>query len=246
MRILIVEDDVPLAVGLRSILESDGHETELTVRGKDALLATSRQRFDLIILDIGLVGMDGFEVLRRLRAEQAIPVLVLTARDEVADRVRGLDLGADDYLAKPFAVSEFTARVRAVLRRSQTDNDGRIVHGPLVVDLIGARAFLQDVPLQFSPREWAVLQVLLAKVGKVVPKAAIMDAIAGWAEDLSINAIEVYVSRLRSKLEPAGIKIRTVRGFGYMLEALKPPAEAAPLAPRLSLWGRERQIKRRS
>jgi two-component system OmpR family response regulator len=235
MQILIAEDDVPLAVGLCSILEGDGHETEVTVRGEDALAATSRERFDLIILDIGLAGMDGFEVLRRLRgAENATPVLVLTARDEVADRVQGLDLGADDYLAKPFAVAEFTARVRAVLRRSKMYDDGRIVHGPLVVDLIGGRAFLQDVPLDLSPREWAVLQVLLAKVRKVASKAAMVDSIAGRAQDLSINAIEVYVSRLRCKLEPAGIKIRTVRGYGYMLEPFKAPAEAAPLDPRLS------------
>jgi two-component system OmpR family response regulator len=235
MRVLIVDDDVPLTLVLCSILESDGYEANVAVCGEDALVAMSRDCFDLVTLDIGLTGMDGFEVLRRLRgAEMVIPVLVLTARDEVADRVRGLDLGADDYLAKPFAVAEFTARVRAVLRRSQACLAGRIVHGPLVVDLIGQRTYLQGVPLNLGPREWAVLQVLLAKVEKIVSKDAILNAIVGWTQDLSINAVEVYISRLRSRLEPAGIKIRTVRGFGYMLEAFKGSAMSASGTAKLS------------
>jgi two-component system OmpR family response regulator len=152
-----------------------------------------------------------------------MPVLVLTARDAVDDRVRGLDLGADDYMAKPFAMPELTARVRALLRRSQAHGDPRIVHGPLAIDTVARRAFLRGEPLELAAREWAVLEVLLAKVEKIVSKEAIIQAVAGWGDDLSPNAIEVYISRLRSKLEPAGIRIRTVRGFGYMLEEFKEP-----------------------
>ena len=222
MRLLIVEDDAPLASGLQRILEGEGHAVDVTSRGEEAMLAAAQEKFDLVILDIGLPQMDGFEVLRRLRAaERPMPVLVLTARDSVDDRVRGLDLGADDYMVKPFAAPELTARVRALLRRSQAHGGPRVVHGPLVLDTVARRAFLRDAPLELAAREWAVLEVLLAKVEKIVSKEAIIQAGAGWGDDLSPNAIEVYVSRLRSKLEPAGVKIRTVRGFGYMLEEFK-------------------------
>jgi two-component system OmpR family response regulator len=223
MRLLIVEDDAPLASGLQRILEAEGHAVDVTARGEEAVSAASNEKFDLVILDIGLPQMDGFEVLRRLRSSVSdksgpTPVLVLTARDAVEDRVRGLDLGADDYMVKPFAMPELTARVRALLRRSQAHGGPRIAHGPLTLDTVARRAFLRNEPLELAAREWAVLEVLLAKVEKIVSKEAIIQAVAGWGDDLSPNAIEVYVSRLRSKLEPAGIKIRTVRGFGYMLE----------------------------
>jgi two-component system OmpR family response regulator len=222
MKLLIVEDDASLASGLRRILEAEGHTVAVSLGGEDAMAAASQERFDLVILDIGLPRMDGFEVLRRLRtAEKPMPVLVLTARDAVEDRVRGLDLGADDYMVKPFAMPELTARVRALLRRSQSHGGPRIVHGPLTVDTVARRAFLRGEPLELAAREWAVLEVLLAKTEKIVSKESIIQAVAGLAEELSANAIEVYVSRLRSKLEPAGIKIRTVRGFGYMLEEFK-------------------------
>jgi two-component system OmpR family response regulator len=222
MKLLIVEDDASLASGLRRILEAEGHTVAVSLGGEDAMAAASQERFDLVILDIGLPRMDGFEVLRRLRtAEKPMPVLVLTARDAVEDRVRGLDLGADDYMVKPFAMPELTARVRALLRRSQSHGGPRIVHGPLTVDTVARRAFLRGEPLELAAREWAVLEVLLAKTEKIVSKESIIQAVAGLAEELSANAIEVYVSRLRSKLEPAGVKIRTVRGFGYMLEEFK-------------------------
>jgi two-component system OmpR family response regulator len=225
VRLLIVEDDAPLASGLQRILEAEGHAVDVTPRGEEAVLAASNEKFDLVILDIGLPQMDGFEVLRRLRAGPPgggpMPVLVLTARDAVDDRVRGLDLGADDYMVKPFAMPELTARVRALLRRSQAHGGPRIAHGPLQLDTVARRAFLKGEPLELAAREWAVLEVLLARVEKIVSKEAIIQAVAGWGDDLSPNAIEVYVSRLRYKLEPAGIRIRTVRGFGYMLEEYK-------------------------
>jgi two-component system OmpR family response regulator len=219
MRILIVEDDAILARGLVRILESEGYAVDTVTRGEQALLAMKQERFDLVILDVGLPGMDGFEVLRRLRAvPEPAPVLLLTARDALEDRVRGLDLGGDDYVAKPFAMSELVARVRALIRRSQARAGPKVVHGPLVLDSVARRAYLSGVPLELAAREWAVLEVLLARAGRIVSKDSIIQAVVGWDEELSANAIEVYVSRLRTKLEPASVHIRTVRGFGYMLE----------------------------
>ena len=226
VRILIVEDDATLASGIARILEGEGHAVDVMNAGERALLATRQEQFDVIILDVGLPDIDGFEVLRRLRgADDATPVLVLTARDALGDRVRGLDLGADDYLAKPFAMPELTARVRALVRRSQARIGPKIVHGPLVLDTLARRAQLGGVPLELAAREWSVLEVLLARVEKIVSKEAIIQAVANWGEELTLNAIEVYVSRLRAKLEPAGIRIRTVRGFGYMLEEFKAQQE---------------------
>jgi len=219
MRILIVEDDSTLGSGLVRILQAEGYAVDLMPRGEQAVLAAERERFDLVILDVGLPGIDGFEVLRRLRGgAQRMPVLVLTARDTVDDRVHGLDLGADDYMAKPFAMPELAARVRALIRRSQAQTGPRVVHGPLALDTVARRAFLRGAPLDLAAREWAVLEVLLARVERIVSKESIIQAVASWGDELSPNAIEVYVSRLRGKLEPAGIRIRTVRGFGYMLE----------------------------
>ena len=212
MRILIVDDDTVVAGGVARILESEGFAVDTIAKGEQAILAAKQERFDLVILDVGLPGMDGFEVLRRLRAEaQRVPVLLLTARDAVDDRVHGLDLGADDYVAKPFAMSELAARVRALIRRSQAQAGPKVVHGPLLLDTVARRAFLNGEPLELAGREWAVLEVLLARVERVVSKDAIIQAVANWGEELSLNAIEVYVSRLRAKLEPAGIRIRTVR-----------------------------------
>jgi two-component system OmpR family response regulator len=219
VRILIVEDDAALASGIARILEGEGHAVDVMARGEQAVLGARQERFDVILLDIGLPGIDGFEVLRRLRAAgDRTPVLVLTARDALDDRVHGLDLGADDYLAKPFAMPELAARVRALVRRSQAQTGPKIVHGPLVLDTLARRAQLAGAPLDLAAREWAVLEVLLSRVEKIVSKEAIIQAVASWGEELTPNAIEVYVSRLRAKLDPSGIRIRTVRGFGYMLE----------------------------
>ncbi len=222
MRILIAEDDAALAEGLSRLLEAEGYAVDVVDTGERALLAAGTEKFDLAILDIGLPGVDGFEVLRRLRSSgRKLPVLVLTARDAVGDRVHGLDLGADDYMAKPFSTPELAARVRALIRRSQAKTEPKIEHGPLVMDIAGKRAFLQGQALELAGREWAVLEVLLSRVEKVVSKESIIQAVASWGEELSQNAIEVYVSRLRAKLEPAGVRIRTVRGFGDMLEEFK-------------------------
>jgi DNA-binding response OmpR family regulator len=222
VRLLIVEDDTSLATGLMRALSNEGYDVSAAVNGEEALERVRSEPYDLLVLDIGLPGIDGFEVLRRLRAGgYALPVLILTARDAVDDRVRGLDLGADDYMPKPFALPELAARVRALGRRGRGQVGPRIVHGPLVLDTAARRAWLNGEPLEMAAREWSVLQVLLERVERTVSKEAIIEAVAGLSDDLSLNAIEVYVSRLRAKLEPAGIRIRTVRGFGYMLEEHK-------------------------
>jgi DNA-binding response OmpR family regulator len=218
VRLLIVEDDTSLATGLMRALSNEGYDVSAAVNGEEALERVRSEPYDMLVLDIGLPGIDGFEVLRRLRAGgYALPVLILTARDAVDDRVRGLDLGADDYMPKPFALPELAARVRALGRRGRGQVGPRIVHGPLVLDTAARRAWLNGEPLEMAAREWSVLQVLLERVERTVSKEAIIEAVAGLSDDLSLNAIEVYVSRLRTKLEPAGIRIRTVRGFGYML-----------------------------
>ncbi|MEO8202955.1 MAG: response regulator transcription factor [Betaproteobacteria bacterium] len=221
-RLLVVEDDASVAAGLAGALSLEGHVVEHRASGEAALARIAGAPFDLLVLDIGLPGIDGFEVLRRLRLQgHTTPVLVLTARDAVGDRIHGLDLGADDYMTKPFSIQELAARVRALLRRRLAAQGQRLVHGPLELDVIARRAFLSDAPLELAAREWAVLEVLLSRVEKLVSKESIGDALTGGREDLSANAIEVYISRLRAKLDPAGIRIRTVRGFGYMLEEFR-------------------------
>ena len=218
MRILVVEDDALLADGLTSALSRAGHATTQahTGRGADALLAS--EDYDLVVLDIGLPDVDGFEVLRRLRARRSVAnVLVLTARDAVEDRVHGLDLGADDYLTKPFSVSEFEARVRALLRRGQAPPAGWSIAG-LTVDAAGKRITVHDKPVDLTPREWSLLELFLTRPRRVLSKEQIAESLFSLDEQLSPNAIEVHVSRLRTKIEPAGVRIRTVRGFGYVWE----------------------------
>jgi two-component system response regulator TctD len=180
--------------------------------------------YDLLILDIGLAGIDGFETLRRVRADNlAVPVLILTARDAVEDRVRGLEGGADDYLVKPFALTELVARARALVRRSQARTSNQLQLARLRVDQEARRAYIDDEPLALSAREWDVLGFLMARAGKVVPKEHIALASNAWDQGVSDNAIEVCLSRLRAKIEPGGVQLRTVRGLGYLLEEMPTP-----------------------
>ena len=219
MHILLVEDDPALADSTARALRSQGWVVDVTARGEPVPLSVRQDPYDLVILDIGLPGIDGFETLRRVRAQgSATPVLMLTARDAVEDRVRGLDAGADDYLVKPFALTELLARARVLHRRAQARIDATLTLGRLKMDLDAKRAFVDAQPLELSAREWSVLEYLLARAGKVVAKEQILQAVAGWDEAISENAIEVYVSRLRAKLDAARVRIRTVRGFGYLLE----------------------------
>ena len=223
MRILLVEDDAALADTTTRALQSQGWAVDWSTRGEQVAQSVLQDPYDLVVLDIGLAGIDGFETLRRLRAAgSTTPVLMLTARDAVEDRVRGLEGGADDYLVKPFAITELVARVRVLTRRAQVRRDDTLVLGSLRMDLAAKRVFANSVAVELSAREWSVLEYLLARVGKVVSKEQILQGIAGWDEVLSENAVEVYVSRLRSKLEPAGVRVRTIRGFGYLLEADEP------------------------
>ena len=183
--------------------------------------ALSTQDFDLLILDLGLPKMSGLDVLKRLRARNShLPVLILTAADSIEQRVRGLDLGADDYMAKPFSLYELEARVRALTRRGAGGGPTMISHGPLNFDQIGRIAYINDQVIDLSAREVGLLEVLLQRTGRLVSKDQLVDHLCEWGEEVSNNAIEVYVHRLRKKIEVGGIRIATVRGLGYCLEKL--------------------------
>lgn len=226
MRVLIVEDDKALADGLIRTLRGSGYAVDHAATGELALRAAREEHFDLIVLDIGLPGIDGFETLRSLRKHSSIgSILILTARDAESDRVKGLDLGADDYVTKPFSLPEFEARVRALIRRSQAVRSPELRYGALTINTVSKRARIAGQHLELTPREWGVLEYLLTRAGQVVSKEQMLQALCSWDVSLTHNAIEVYVSRLRSKLQSAGIHIRTVRGFGYMVD--DPDAKAA-------------------
>ena len=218
MRILIAEDDTIIADGLCRPLRQAGYAVDWAANGHDADTALLTVSYDLLILDLGLPKLSGLEVLKRLRSRNSqLPVLVLTALDGTHDRVKGLDLGADDYMVKPFELAELEARVRALTRRS-SGTAPTIVCGPLSFDQVGRVAQIDGVPLELSAREIGLLEVLLSRMGRLVSKDQLVDHLCGWGEEVSHNAIEVYVHRLRKKLESGGVKIATVRGLGYCLE----------------------------
>ena len=218
MRILVVEDDAVLADGLTSSLKQAGYGADWISNGDEADDVLAYQTYDLVILDIGLPRRDGLQVLERLRKRRdRTPVLILTARDAVQDRVRGLDLGADDYLTKPFELPELEARVRALLRRGVAGGSSEICLGSLRFDTAGRRVEIGNQPLELSAREMHVLELLLLNAGRVISKEKILQNLCGWREDVSDNAIEVYIHRLRKKLESSGISIRTIRGLGYLI-----------------------------
>ncbi len=226
MRILIAEDDSILADGLVRSFRQSGYAVDHVKNGSEADAALSMQTFDLLILDLGLPRMSGLEVLRRLRARNsALPVLILTAVDGVDERVKGLDLGADDYMSKPFHLNELEARVRALTRRGSGGGPTVLRHGSLAYDQVGRIASVNDQVLELSAREVGVLEVLLQRIGRLVSKEQLVDHLCEWGEEVSNNAIEVYVHRLRKKIEPSGVRIVTVRGLGYCLE--KPVANCA-------------------
>lgn len=219
MRILLIEDDAAMGHATSRALASQGWAVEWLQRG-DALQGVARQgEHDLIVLDVGLPDTDGFEVLKSFRARGGtIPVLMLTARDAIEDRVRGLETGADDYLVKPFAMAELIARINALARRSQGRADDCVCVGALTLDLAAKRASVAGAPVELTLREWTVLVYLVSQLGRVVSKEQIVAAVSNWESAPSGNAIEVYVSRLRRKLGDAGVSIRSIRGFGYLLE----------------------------
>ena len=227
MRILLAEDDSVLADGLTRSLRQSGYAIDGVSNGQEADTALSTQEFDLLILDLGLPKLSGLEVLRRLRARGSLlPVLILTAADSIEQRVKGLDLGADDYMAKPFALSELEARVRALTRRGNGGGATVVKHGPLTYDQVGRSAYIHEQMLELSARELGLLEILLARTGRLVSKEQLVDHLCEWGEEVSNNAIEVYVHRLRKKIEVGGIRIATVRGLGYCLEKYSERANA--------------------
>ena len=231
MRLLLVEDDVMVASGIKLGLTNAGYTVDWVGSAERAEQALQSESFDAAIVDIGLPGMDGLELTRRLRSNgQAMPVLILTARDALHDRVQGLDIGADDYMVKPFELPELLARLRALLRRSQAATSAVLSFGPLEMDQAQRRIVLAGQVLEVGPREWSVLEYLLMQAPKPAAKDKLLAALTGWDKEITPNAIEVYVSRLRAKLEPSGIALRAIRGFGYRLE-LKAAGDGAATSP---------------
>lgn len=220
MRLLLVEDDEPLGQGLAGSLRLGGYAVDWFKTGAQASAALSVERFDAVILDLNLPDADGLSLLQAWRQQgDRTPVLILSARDEIKDRVRGLNLGADDYLVKPFDLSELEARLRVLIRRMQ---GGQVVNditvGDLTLDMAQRRGVLGERDLQLTPREFALLQTLALKVGQVVPRDVLLGRLVDFDQDLSDNALDILIHRARKKLEGSRLTLRTLRGFGYLLE----------------------------
>ena len=223
MKILIVEDDPQMRELIERGLTADGYETHAVDNGVDALIAVSTEEFALAAIDVMLPQMSGFEICRRIRQSgSSMPLLLLTARNAVEDRVFGLDAGADDYLTKPFAFVELSARVRALLRRDANADKLVLTVGALRIDSLAVAATVAGHPLSMSPKEFALLRLLAGAVGSVVSRTRILEEVWGSAQNIDPNIVDQYVSYLRRKLEPvdAGVRIVTKRGSGYLLETL--------------------------
>ena len=221
MRILLVEDDAVLANALKQSLMQGGYAVDCASDGMAANQALMHESYDCVLLDLGLPRLDGFEVIRQARTRKVdTPILIMTARDSLSDRVHGLDLGADDYLIKPFAVPELEARVRALVRRKFGATETTLSLGALEVNSASRQASAHGKPLDLSPREFAALEALLLQAGRVVSKEHLASHLYGWGDEVTDNAIEVCIFRLRKKLAPHNITIKTVRGLGYLLDKL--------------------------
>lgn len=220
MRLLLVEDDAMIGEGVCKGLRQDGFTVDWVRDGRAAELALDDSLHDLMLLDLGLPGKEGLDVLKTLRRKgNQIPVLILTARDALSDRVGGLDAGADDYLAKPFDLEELSARVRALLRRRTGRAETVVRHGRLTLNPVTHEAALDEQPLQLSAREFALLEALIERPGAVLSVAQLQEKIYGWDDEVGSNTIEVYIHSLRKKLGTAFIK--NVRGVGYMVPKLQ-------------------------
>jgi two-component system response regulator TctD len=218
MRLLIIEDDHALARGITKVFRDQGLAVDHAARGKDALAMIKLEPYDAILLDLGLPDMDGLAVLKAVRQSHSnIPILILTARDATSDRVKGLDQGADDYLSKPFAIEELEARVRALMRRGLGNPEPVLTLGSLKLDRITGAAYLNDQLLELTRRERAVLESLAVRIGNVVPRTRLAANVFSFDDMVAPNALEVYIGRLRRKLESSDIEIVTVRGLGYLL-----------------------------
>jgi DNA-binding response OmpR family regulator len=216
MRVLLVEDDVMIGEAVRDALRTDHYAVDWVRDGATADTALRAQPYDLVLLDLGLPKRDGLEVLRALRSRgQRVPVLVATARDAVGDRIAGLDAGADDYVVKPYDTDELLARIRALIRRSAGHAEPVFSHKGVTLNPATREATVQGEPVTLSGREWAVLETMLARPGVVFSRAQLEEKLYGWKEEISSNAVEVYVHGLRRKL--GGDLIQTVRGLGYVI-----------------------------
>lgn len=219
MRILIAEDDTPIADAIGASLRHANHAIDRVADGAQADAALRDGSYDLLILDLGLPALDGSEVLQRLRRRGAgLPVLVITAREGLNERVRVLDLGADDYLVKPFALAEFEARVRALLRRSSSQGTPDLRIGRLRLDLPGHRAWIADEALELTAREFGLVEALALRPQRITNRAQLIEALCSWDQELTDNGLDIAIHRLRRKLYGSGAGIRTVRGLGYLLE----------------------------
>jgi two-component system OmpR family response regulator len=219
MRILLAEDDPSIAEGICASLRHGGHAVDHVASGSLADSALRDHDYDLLVLDLGLPSLDGSEVLRRLRSRgTGLPVLVVTARDGLPERIRVLDLGADDYLVKPFALSEFEARVRALLRRASSQGKPELLLGSLRLDLPGHRAWIDQAPLELTAREFGLLEALALRADRVTSRAQLIEALCDWDQELTDNGLDIAIHRLRRKLQGSGTGVRTIRGLGYLLE----------------------------
>jgi len=217
MRLLLVEDDRAIGQGIRVALNNEGYTLDWLEDGVSALHALRSEPFDLLLLDLGLPRMDGFDLLRQLRAEElALPVLIITARDGTADRIAGLDAGADDYLIKPFDVDELKARVRALLRRSQGRAQPLLEHAGISLDPASQQVSFKGNEVLMTPMEYQLLHQLMIRPGKVVTRERLSNTLYGWQDKVESNTLEVLIHNLRKKLSTE--LIRTVRGVGYLLE----------------------------
>ena len=223
MRVLHIEDDTMLAESICEGLEQGGFSVDHVGAAGPAESALALTHYDLAIIDIGLPRMNGLELIRRLRQKGIqVPALILTARDGMDDRIRGLDLGADDYMVKPFQLPELLARMRALIRRSQSAASSVLSAGAIHLDLARRVALADGKVLDLTGREWEILQQLMLASPNVVAKQKMAESLSEWENEISGNAIEIYVSRLRHKLQGCGVEIRTIRGIGYRLDELGP------------------------
>jgi len=218
MRILVVEDDFLVADAIRRGLSMAGFAVDCTSDAAQAASALAAEHFDLALLDIALPGIDGLTFLRRLRNSGThLPIMILTARETLATKVQALDLGADDFLVKPFEQSELAARCRALIRRSNLNSSGQLTFGRVRIDTTGRQLYIDAEPVELTAREWLILECLALNSGRIVTKERLQQAVASWDEAITPNAVEVHVSRVRAKLGDSAV-LRAVRGLGYRLD----------------------------
>ncbi|MGE5493465.1 MAG: response regulator [Actinomycetota bacterium] len=221
MRILLVDDDLQAAGSIKNVLERAGFSVEHTCAAESARYSLAAVRYDLVLVDACLPCIDGRTLVRRLRRRgMAAPVLILTSRESLDEQLPGIDLEADDFMVKPFHFPEFLARIRALGRRTRTAAPSEVTAGLLCVDLVRRAATAKGEQIELTGREWEILQQLVLACPNAVPKQKMAESLSEWDQQLTLNAVEIYVSRLRSKLQGCGVEIRTIRGIGYRLDEL--------------------------